>query len=117
MHCNFCACLDHVNIHQEKTGHVHYLHILYTLKNKEGNITARDRVDMLLNNKNEEIVNLETKIYQFPGRQAVLSVPDEMMDCYLFLLDGEDDPDRTLLKRSQARLYHPYPTTPRSTIN
>lgn len=99
MHCNFCACLDHVNIHQEKTGHVHYLHILYTLKNKEGNITARDRVDMLLSNKNEEIVNLETKIYQFPGRQAVLSVPDEMMDCYLFLLDGEDDPDRTLLKK------------------
>lgn len=99
MHCNFCTCLDHVDIHQQKTGHVHYLHILYILKNKEGDITARDRVDMLLSNKSEEIVNLETKIYQFPGRQAVLSVPDEMMDCYFFLLDGEDDPDRTLLRR------------------
>ena len=99
MHCNFCTCLDHVNIHQEKTGHMHYLHILYTLRNKERDITAQDRVDMLLNNGTEEIVDLETKIYQFPGRQAVLSVSDEMMNCYFFLLDGEDNPDRTLLRR------------------
>lgn len=99
MHCNFCACLNHVNIHLEKTGHAYYLHIQYTLKNKEKDITARDRVDMLLKSKHEEIFTLDTKIYQFPGRQVMVSVPDEIMECYFFLLETEDDPDRTLLRK------------------
>lgn len=99
MHCNFCTCLDHVNIHQEKTGHTHYLHIQYTLKHKEKNITARDRVDILLRGKHDDIFTLDTKIYLFPGRQAMLSVPEDIMDCYFFLIESEDNPDRTLLRK------------------